>query len=78
MSNAKVMQDFIKECCPEKINKEWVVWAFHYVIQADADNDKISPSFLRMSLVGNARIMKLDPIMGVFNCSKENIEPEMQ
>lgn len=72
------MQDFIREVCPNKINKEWVLWAFHCVIQADCAGDKISPNFLRICQVGNGKIMKLDPIYGVFNCNKEDIEPEME
>lgn len=78
MSNAKIMQDFIKECCPDKLNKDWVLWAFHYVIQADSDGEKISPHFLSMSMIGDSTIMKSDPVMLHFNCPKEDIEPEME
>lgn len=71
MSNARIMLDFIKEKCPDKISKDWVIWALNYVIQMDASREKISPSYLRLP----GQHMFYDP---VFDSYSKDAEPEMK
>lgn len=74
MSNAKVMLDYIRESCPDKVDKKWVIWALNYVIQSDVGGDKISPSFLRLP----GQKMRFDPVMNHYANQPEDIEPEMK